>query len=48
MNGHANLAHLFAPFDTLDYALESGNYSANNRPEANHHGVARLSFEKLD
>ena len=34
--------------DTLDYALKWGNYSANNRPEPNHQGVARLSFEELD
>jgi hypothetical protein len=34
--------------DTLDYALKWGNYSANNRPEPNHQGVARLSLEELD
>ena len=34
--------------DTLDYALKWGNYSANNRPEPNHQGFARLSFEELD
>jgi len=34
--------------NTLDYALKWGNYSANNRPEPNHQGVARLSLGELD